>query len=44
LTHTIIIGPKELRDNVLTIRDMNSGKQLTGKMEDLDNLIKSMTS
>ena len=42
LTHTIIIGPKELRDNVLTIRDMNSGKQFTGKMEDLDNLIKSM--
>ena len=44
VNYTIIIGPKEIKDNVLTIRDMNSGTQVTGRMDDLEKLIESLSS
>jgi histidyl-tRNA synthetase len=44
VNYTIIIGPKEIKDNVLTIRDMNSGTQVTGRMDDLEKLIESVSS
>jgi histidyl-tRNA synthetase len=42
--YTVIIGHKELEDGTLTIRNMQSGKQVTGKAEDLNRLLKSLSS
>ena len=37
---TIIIGPNELKQNCVTIRDMDSGKQEIVKIDDIPNKIK----
>ncbi|MCK4348685.1 MAG: histidine--tRNA ligase, partial [Thermoplasmatales archaeon] len=36
---TILIGPKELQENSVTLRDMNTGDQKLIKIKDIVNLI-----
>ena len=41
ITHTIIVGPKEIREGKVVLRDMRSKSQIEVKIEDLPNKIKT---